>query len=82
MLGQRRRRWPNIETTLGNRPVFAGIVQMQAAIPLPDSALQILKIRQKTTNNRPITQRYPSLLGPYWFKPRDPDHNIDPGSAL
>ena len=26
MLGQRRRRWPNIETTLGERLVFAGIL--------------------------------------------------------
>ena len=26
MLGQRRRRWPNIKTALGECPVFAGLV--------------------------------------------------------
>ena len=25
MLGQRRRRWPNIESTLGERLVFSGV---------------------------------------------------------
>ena len=30
MLGQRRRRWPNIETTLVQRPVFTGIIRVTA----------------------------------------------------
>ena len=30
MLGQRHRRWPNINPTLGQRPVFAGIAEPNA----------------------------------------------------
>ena len=50
MLGQRRRRWANIETALGEFPVFAGILQPRKQRNKDHGGLMLDQCRRRRTN--------------------------------